>query len=233
MRRRAPRPGGPRPEGSSPFVFYTLIALLTGFFLVAAWTTLEPAQQAVGAQVAPAGTVPAGAPTAEGTGTAAASAGPSPVTTASATAPPAATASPTAPLVSPTATPVPPTATSAIVVVERRPPTQTPRPSPSPTPGPPTATSTPVPPTATSSPVPPTSTPTITGTPTLTSTVTETPEPPTPTAGPLIHVVVQGDNFSKLAQQYGVPWQSIPAANGLPENAILMVGQELVIPTSG
>src|SRR5437879_4006395 len=57
--------------------------------------------------------------------------------------------------------------------------------------------------------------------------------PPAPTATPIIHVGQAGDNFIALGQRYGVPWQAIAAANGLPENAVLRLGQELIIPAPG
>src|SRR5436190_1168516 len=86
-------------------------------------------------------------------------------------------------------------------------------------------------PVAAAPPVPPTGTPTTTPTPTPTEQPTATPLPATAT--PIVHVVQAGDNFIKLGQQYGVAWQAIAAANGLPENAVLRLGQELIIPGPG
>jgi LysM repeat protein len=126
-----------------------------------------------------------------------------------------------APSVATTATQVP-SPTRGVVVVERGPPTATPRPSPTQT----------VPPTPTPSPtVTPTATisPTQTVSPTATTTTTPT-EAPTPSPTPTIYTVQQGDTLTSIGQRFGVPWQAIAAANGLPENAILQLGQQLVIP---
>ncbi len=54
---------------------------------------------------------------------------------------------------------------------------------------------------------------------------------PTSVDGSTIHVVQAGENLFRISLQYGVTVQDIVAANGLPnENAILSIGQELVIP---
>jgi LysM repeat protein len=45
-----------------------------------------------------------------------------------------------------------------------------------------------------------------------------------------VHIVRDGDNLIALGARYEIPWQEIAAANGLPENAILRLDQELVIP---
>jgi LysM repeat protein len=139
----------------------------------------------------------------------------------------AATATPVAPTatpVAPTATPAPPTATSAA----------------------PTATTVAGSP-ATATPVPPTATPTQTvAAPTNTSVPpTATPVPPTATVVPptntpapissdfpgrIIHTVRPGDTVSRLATLYGSTTQAIIAANGLDEQALIFVGQGLVIP---
>lgn len=204
MSQRRGRPA-PRGGGSSPVIFYGLIALLTGLFLVGAWATFEQPEQP-----RPVAQAPPPPPTA-----------PPP--------PPTITLSPT-PASSPTATLVPATPTSAVVVVSRGPPTLTPRATVTFTPAPP--------PTVTLSPLPPTpsqtatitATATTTGSPTPSATESPTETPPEETATPVVHTVQQGDSFQRLAQQYNVRWQAIAAANGLPENAILQVGQQLVIP---
>ncbi len=131
--------------------------------------------------------------------------------------PVAATATP----VPPTATPVAPTATTAAGVS-----TNTPAPAtststttaPTATPVPPTAT--PVPPTATT--VPPTNTPIP---------ATNTPPPiSSDFPGRIIHTVRPGDTVSRLATLYGSTTQAIISANGLDEQALIFVGQGLVIP---
>jgi len=151
--------------------------------------------------------------------------------------------------VPPTNTPVPPTATDDIVIL---PVTNTPVPPTTeataepPTTVPPTA----VPPTTeppTS--VPPTAEPPTSVAPTVEGPTTESPTavPPTvqistnvpPTATPtpsdiflntIIHTVRAGDTVSRLASLYGSTTPAIIAANGLDENALIFVGQQLVIP---
>jgi LysM repeat protein len=66
-------------------------------------------------------------------------------------------------------------------------------------------------------------------TPTTTTTTTPT-EAPTPSPTPTIYTVQQGDTLTSIGQRFGVPWQAIAAANGLPENTLLQLGQQLVIP---
>lgn len=65
---------------------------------------------------------------------------------------------------------------------------------------------------------------------------TEAIEGPAPTNTPrpdgaIVHVVESGQNLFRISLQYGVTVQQIVDANGLgSENAILTVGQELIIP---
>ena len=135
---------------------------------------------------------------------------------------PTATPSATAPVTA-TATPAR-SPTVAVVVVERQPPTATPRPSATPTAAP-SATPT----------LPPTTTPTATVTPTTTvsptATPTATPTPvPTDTPAPVVYTVKQGDTLTSIAQRFGVTYQALAAANGLPEDTVLHIDQQLVIP---
>ncbi|MBK8903257.1 MAG: lamin tail domain-containing protein [Anaerolineaceae bacterium] len=59
---------------------------------------------------------------------------------------------------------------------------------------------------------------------------TETPEPDD---GPLVHVVQAGDTLGIISQLYDVPIEAIVAENGLPNENIISVGQQLVIPVGG
>jgi LysM repeat protein len=121
---------------------------------------------------------------------------------------------PTATPVAPTATPVAPTATTAA-----NNPTATPA-APTATPTVAAPTSTPAPPTAT--PVPPT--PSV-------APPTNTPVPiSNDFPGRIIHTVRPGDTVSRLATLYGSTTQAIISANGLDEQALIFVGQGLVVP---
>lgn len=69
--------------------------------------------------------------------------------------------------------------------------------------------------------------------------ITETPEPATelvstsaPTAAPNIHVVALGETISSIALLYGMPMDAIIKANPDAKPTALIVGDELVIPTS-
>jgi LysM repeat protein len=42
--------------------------------------------------------------------------------------------------------------------------------------------------------------------------------------------VQPGDTLQSIGARYGVPWQSIASANGLPLDTILQLDQRLVIP---
>lgn len=83
-------------------------------------------------------------------------------------------------------------------------------------------------------PASPTAAPTATAT--ATARPTNPPPSPTPTKAPSAaaagrtHRVQPGDTLYDIGVAYGVPWEAIAAANGLPANATLQVGQELVIP---
>jgi len=77
----------------------------------------------------------------------------------------------------------------------------------------------------------PTRTPTFTATPT--SAPSANPVPPTSTpmiVEPLVHVVAKGDNLGAIARKYGVEAESIARANKIGVDAILTIGQKLVIP---
>jgi len=77
--------------------------------------------------------------------------------------------------------------------------------------------------------------PTPTWTPVPTSTPTAMPTPtstPVPTPAPRIHTVVRGDTLSGLAVAYDVSLEALLEANGLDEDSILSIGQELIIPGS-
>lgn len=77
----------------------------------------------------------------------------------------------------------------------------------------------------------PTPTPTFTATYTPPASATPLPPSPTPTvAEPLRHVVAKGENLGTIARKYGVTAESIAQANNLTINAILRIGQELIIP---
>lgn len=76
-------------------------------------------------------------------------------------------------------------------------------------------------------PIPPTPTPTPTSTlptPTLAPTFTPTPPPY------ITYTVEQGDSPWSIALEFGVTVEALLAANGLSEDTILDVGQELLIP---
>ncbi len=93
-------------------------------------------------------------------------------------------------------------------------------------------------PTATAQPtmtptVEPTRKPTATPSPTLapTMTVAPTDEPDLPAEGaPTVHVVAQGDTPLGIASQYGITLAALLDANGLDEDAVLAIGQELTVP---
>lgn len=79
---------------------------------------------------------------------------------------------------------------------------------------------------ATATPVP-TATPVATPTPAA----TDTPEPePTPT--PQIHVVTAGETLSGIAEVYGVSLNALIEANDITNPSLVVIGQELVIPSS-
>ena len=51
----------------------------------------------------------------------------------------------------------------------------------------------------------------------------------TPEAGGLVHVVVEGDTLSAIAEHYGTTIEAITEANGLTDS-VIWIGQELTIP---
>lgn len=59
---------------------------------------------------------------------------------------------------------------------------------------------------------------------------TNTPEPDD---GPLIHIVQAGDTLGNISQLYDVPVADIVEENGLPNENIISVGQQLIIPVGG
>jgi len=61
---------------------------------------------------------------------------------------------------------------------------------------------------------------------------TETVSTPAPTAVPIIHVVALGETISSIALLYGMPMDAITKANPGVKPTVLIVGDELVIPTS-
>src|SRR5215210_448512 len=97
---RRPAPRRPRAGGPSPVVFYGLVALLTALFVAATWATLEEPERPASVALVP--------------------------PPASSTPVPSATRTPAS---RSTRTAIPPTRTPAVVLVERGPPTQAPRPA--------------------------------------------------------------------------------------------------------
>lgn len=74
-------------------------------------------------------------------------------------------------------------------------------------------------------------TPTPTNTPTVTNTPTITPFPNTPTASaPFTYNVELGDTISSIADKFDVDFIIIMVLNGLNNDSVLQVGQELIIP---
>jgi LysM repeat protein len=59
---------------------------------------------------------------------------------------------------------------------------------------------------------------------------TDTPEPDD---GPLIHIVKAGDTLGTISQLYDVTVEEIVVENGLPNENIISVGQQLIIPVGG
>ncbi len=97
------------------------------------------------------------------------------------------------------------------------------QPTEEPTAEPPEATDTPVP-----SPTPTSSTAAATFTP-IPATATPTP-PPT---GEVKHTVQPGENLFRIALRYGTTVDAIASANGIANPAMIYVGQELTISSSG
>lgn len=158
--------------------------------------------------------------------------------------------------VPPSATPVPATVTTIANVPTNTvaPPTSTPMVAPTFTPAPatnttapqqPTNTTAPAQPTNTTAPAQPTSTPEQINTavpPTVEApAASATPVPAQPSNTPvpinpgefpssIVHTVQRGDTVGRLANLYGSTVQAITTANGLNEDALIFVGQNLVIP---
>jgi LysM repeat protein len=59
--------------------------------------------------------------------------------------------------------------------------------------------------------------------------VTPTPDPAAPPV-PRVHVVVEGENLTTIATDYGVTVEDILAINNLANGDLLQLGQELIIP---
>lgn len=85
------------------------------------------------------------------------------------------------------------------------------------------ASDTPVP-SETPTPLPPTATPTIT----LTLPPSDTPTP----EGPLSYIVEEGDTLFSISQQFGVSMDALITANNLSAPDDILVGAELIIPSS-
>jgi LysM repeat protein len=82
-------------------------------------------------------------------------------------------------------------------------------------------------------------TPTPTPPPSPTATFTHTPTPipsptvtptPTPTPAPITHTVASGDTLYGIAGTYGITLEQLLAANNLRADAVLRIGQVLLIP---
>jgi LysM repeat protein len=108
---------------------------------------------------------------------------------------------------------------------------------PPPPPPPPTADPN-ITPTATLPPLPtdtpgPTATPTQTAPPTATTTPTQTPTPPvTPTAQPdgrILYTIAPGDTLLTIADRFGIPIADLYTYNNLTGDAILSVGQTILL----
>jgi LysM repeat protein len=136
------------------------------------------------------------------------------------------------PIVAPTFTPAPAQPTNTPAPAQ---PTNTPAPAqPTNTPAPAQPTNTPAPaqPTNTPAPAQPTNTP-APAQPTNTLAVQPT-NTPAPVSGDfpsrIVHTVRAGDTVGRLATLYGSSIEAIIAANGLDEEALIFVGQNLVVP---
>lgn len=76
---------------------------------------------------------------------------------------------------------------------------------------------------------------TATATFTLTPTITETPTiTPTATASaPFEYIVLEGDNCTTIAEEYGVDVEVLLFLNGLDSNCYITVGQTILVPAPG
>ena len=88
------------------------------------------------------------------------------------------------------------------------------------------------PPSPTETPVPPTAAPSTTAMPTFTPTPESLVAPPSPT-GEVKHTVEPGENLFRIALRYETTVEAIASANGIANPAMIYVGQELTISSSG
>lgn len=75
-----------------------------------------------------------------------------------------------------------------------------------------------------------TPTPSPSVTPSVTRSPTSSPMPSATPFIPLIHIVAQGDTLSSIAVKYDTTSEEIAKANGMGINAMLSIGQKLIIP---
>lgn len=61
-------------------------------------------------------------------------------------------------------------------------------------------------------------------------TTTTTAVPPTGSAGGIRHIVQQGETLFQISLRYGVPVNTIAAANGITNINVIVINQELIIP---
>lgn len=90
----------------------------------------------------------------------------------------------------------------------------------------------------TPTPLPPTPTSIPTPTPSTTAAATNTPVPASPTqtpspTGEVKHTVQAGENLFRIALHYGTTVGAVASANGIANPALIYVGQELTISSSG
>lgn len=62
------------------------------------------------------------------------------------------------------------------------------------------------------------------------SEIAPTPPRPSPTPGPLLYTVQEGDTMFSIATEFGVTLEELVAANGVSDPNVLSIGQVLVIP---
>ena len=61
-----------------------------------------------------------------------------------------------------------------------------------------------------------------------------TPPPPAdPVTGERVHIVQRGENLFRIGLQYGIPYQTLAAYNGIPNAHLIYEGQAIRIPGSG
>ncbi len=108
-----------------------------------------------------------------------------------------------------------------------------PAPTPAPTETPLAPAGSPTPPAYASATASPTATAMATSTSTPTLTPTASPAPTATAAGvgtAFTYHVQPGDSLAIIGTRFGVPWETIAAANGLTARSMLQVGQSLIIP---